>query len=197
MRIVISCKCGQRFATDSRFAGRQVNCFTCGQLMTIQAGRESRFAAPLPPVPPPTPIQHGGQAAAIRVRCACGWAFTAPATQQGRSVPCPGCGGLTEVPYHDPLGVGFATQDLQPLDTLQPFWSHNSTPRWITTAAIIACGSAALLPIAILVAMSIYNALRPTHQPKPASAPPTQIAAPQESDTSASEAGRPSHTARR
>jgi len=74
MRIIVSCKCGQNFATDNRHIGKRTECWTCGQTFVITAPRVIR--------PPPL--------AGIRVQCACGWAFTAPAAQQGLKRPLPG-----------------------------------------------------------------------------------------------------------
>src|SRR5262245_5231295 len=149
MRIVIRCKCGQHFATDSRFIGRTVNCFSCGESMTIQA-----TSSP-PPVPMPPPVQMA--ATGVRVRCACGWAFNAPAMQQGRSVRCPGCGGMTEVPVNDPLGLGYSEGELRELDSLVPLTlPRPPDDRW-KIYAFVACGIAALIPIALLVFTAIYN----------------------------------------
>ena len=187
MRLVITCKCGQQFATKSRFIGRQVNCWKCGESMTIRAPHAPPPAEPLPP-----PIQFA-QPSGIRVRCACGWAFAAPWVHQGHSVPCPGCGGLTQVPLQDPLGLGYRAADLQPIDTLHPLaQQRDSSHRW----AILACCSAALLPIALLVSTAIYN-FALTSEPRPLPAPLTQTAPARDSEAPADWSAQPPLTAKR
>jgi hypothetical protein len=151
MRIVITCKCGQQFATKSRYIGRTVNCYKCGEGMTIRAPLQP------PPPPAPPPVQFA-RSTGVLVRCACGWAFSAPSGLQGQSVNCPGCRGLTQVPLQDPLNLGYVAADLQPIDSLHTYWlPRDSNRAWAKTAAIFACLGAALLPIALLVSTAIYN----------------------------------------
>jgi len=145
MRIVVSCPCGQRFQTDSRHAGKLAECSQCGNPLTIPNAR-SRWV---------DPVDEAG----IRVLCACGCTFNAPEASEGSSVPCPRCEGLTLVPHQDPLGLrdlpGFSegtSSHLQPLVR-----SLDTTERWARRSAFWACGSVALLAVAILLTSVINN----------------------------------------
>jgi hypothetical protein len=154
MRIVIACKCGQQFATKSRYIGRKVNCYKCGESMTIRAPHQ-------PPPPPAAPPIQSARTNGVLVRCVCGWAFSAPSVLQGQSVNCPGCRGQTPVPLQDPLGLGYIAAGLPTIDPSRTYWlPRESNHRWAKAAAVLACISAALLPIALIVTTAIYNFAR-------------------------------------
>ena len=142
MRINVSCKCGQQFATDSRHVGKRVECLSCGGALAITA---PKWASP-PPI------------ASVRVQCVCGWAFSAPAAQQGKSVHCHGCGGLTTVPLNDPLGIGYTAPDALSNNPLSPVVRpRDYTDRWAKVATCFACLSVVLLPLAVILTAAINS----------------------------------------
>src|SRR5581483_12488548 len=78
MPVVVSCRCGQRFAAQDHLVGRQVPCPACGNPLAIAAGPS---AAP-----------------GIVVTCTCGRAFLAPESLRGMQTNCPGCTRVIRVP---------------------------------------------------------------------------------------------------
>ncbi|NLS94092.1 MAG: hypothetical protein GXX96_18180 [Planctomycetaceae bacterium] len=86
MAIIVSCRCGRRFAARANLAGKTVNCPGCSQPLTIPLPQAA--ATPKP---------------AIDVACRCGARFRAQSHLWGQQFTCPRCGGQVLVP--DPLAT--------------------------------------------------------------------------------------------
>src|SRR5262245_591133 len=79
MPVVVSCRCGQRFAAQDHLIGRQVPCPACGKSLAI---------APAGPSAAPGSV----------VTCACGRPFLAQEHHRGRKTNCPSCHRVIRVP---------------------------------------------------------------------------------------------------
>ncbi len=88
MPIVVTCRCGQKFAAQPHLAGKQVACPVCGQPLLV----------PRQPASPAT--ARGGTAAGkkIPVACRCGRQFLAEPHLAGQRLGCPNCGQPTSAP---------------------------------------------------------------------------------------------------
>ena len=119
MSIVVSCRCGQRFAAQPHLAGKQVACPVCGQ--ALQVPRQPA-AAPAAAARPAAPT-----AKKIPVACQCGSQFLAEPQLAGQRVGCPKCGQAISIPASaaasrsaavdlsaDPLAAAVAMQSRAP-----------------------------------------------------------------------------------
>src|SRR5262245_51683247 len=101
MPIVVTCRCGKRFAAKDHLIGQQVPCPACGKMLPIAATGDTSSQG-------------------ICVNCACGRAFLAPESMRGQQARCRGCGRVIQVPgldlSQDPFGLG----PLEPLATTLP-----------------------------------------------------------------------------
>src|SRR5689334_25258137 len=151
MSIIVSCRCGQQFKTDERHAGKRVPCPACGSRLTIPAAATSP--------PPPPAARHPIVKQGVRVQCPCGWAFLAPPSCQGKSVLCPGCNGLLEVPHADPLGVGHLAGSLEslPASHLHAGRGYDPSDRFVRQLAWVAGGSVALMIFGMFVTYLVFR----------------------------------------
>jgi DNA-directed RNA polymerase subunit RPC12/RpoP len=143
MPVVVSCRCGQRFAANEKLIGQQVPCPACGKLLAIG--------------------NSIGTAQGIYVSCRCGRAFSAPESLRGRETRCPGCGGVIRVPGGDPdpLGGGFPASDemFGGLDTSLPLPSREPEIPWDTLKLMGAIGATVL--VLVIAGVSIMSAMKP------------------------------------
>ena len=157
MPVIVSCRCGKRFAAKDHLLGQQIPCPGCGQPLVIAA----------------TPAASQG----VYVACTCGRAFLAPESMRGRQAQCRGCGRMLQVPAYaaepDPLGLG-------PLDSLPamppamlPMSHQQSEIPWDALKVIAGCG-AGLLAI-VMIVTTILNYMR---EGEVAPAAPTVASAP-------------------
>src|SRR5262245_30811741 len=100
MPIIVSCRCGKRFAAKEHLVGRQIPCPACRQLLTVSET--------------PRPVDG------IYVACSCGHGFMAPDSMRGQLATCRYCGQTMRVPEPDPLGLGALLPEMPaaPLTTL-------------------------------------------------------------------------------
>jgi hypothetical protein len=146
MPVVVSCRCGKRFAAQDHLIGRQVPCPACGKPLAIAPAGSS--AAP-----------------GIVVTCACGRAFLAQESHRGRQANCPSCHRVIQVPTATPpteaLELGDFGTDPAPFG--QPPLSVPSTEReaevpWETLKLILGCG--VLLLVVFAIVLTTVNFLR-------------------------------------
>ena len=174
MSVIVSCQCGQQFATQERHIGKRVPCPVCGRMLTIGETAPS----PPPPLAPPATTT-------IRAACACGRAFVVPVSMQGMTMTCPGCHDMIVVPPADPdasqplpadpLGLPADPLSLTPA-------SDDSTEKLAYRVAYIAAGSVGLLAVAIILTSLFQSIVRVwTAPPVVADAPP-QSAEPTSAD---------------
>src|SRR5262245_55697385 len=137
MPIIVSCRCGKRFAAKDHLLGQQVPCPGCGQPLVIAA----------------TPAAPQG----VYVACTCGRAFLAPESMRGQQAQCRGCGRLLQVPGYasanlDPLGLGPPGPLDTPMMTLPS--SRESEIPWDALKVIGGWG-AGLLAVVILITTTL------------------------------------------
>src|SRR5688572_19060011 len=141
MPVIVSCRCGKRFAAKDHLLGQYVPCPGCGQALLIAA----------------TPAASQG----VYVACTCGRAFSAPESMRGQQAQCRGCGRTLQVPLYapdfDPLGVG-PLGPLPTMPTMLPMAHRESEIPWDTLKVIAGCG-AGLLAI-VMIVTTILNYMR-------------------------------------
>jgi hypothetical protein len=143
MTVVVSCRCGQRFAASEQLVGQQLPCPACGNLLSI--GKAS------------------GGSQGIVVTCGCGRSFSAPESSRGQRARCPACGGGIQIPGQvasqvDPLSSGLSGFD-GPLGPTLPLPTREPEIPWDKLKLIGGVG--AILLVLVIATISILNAMRP------------------------------------
>ncbi len=180
MPVVVSCRCGQRFAASEQLQGQQVPCPACGNTLSIGGGAS------------------GSQG--VVVTCGCGRAFSAPESLRGKRTRCPACGGAIQIPGQVHAPVDPLSADLSDLGgplgpTTLPLPTREPEIPWDTLKLI--GGAGAVLLVLVIATISILNAMRPqpeiaeTKPAVPTVAPPKPAANPSSSQPS-STGGPPS-----
>jgi hypothetical protein len=101
MTIVVTCRCGGRFAAPPHLAGTRAACPACGQAIQVPLTDAAANQCPAPSSP------------GAVVACQCGQRFQAAPALRGRTVSCPSCRRPLSVPtaaagdtaLSDPLGM--------------------------------------------------------------------------------------------
>lgn len=143
MPIVVSCRCGKKFAAKDHLVGQQVPCPACGRSLPIVATI--------------SPATQG-----IYVSCACGRAFLAPESLRGGQANCPGCRRVIQVPGqadNDPLGLHALPTGPDMLGQLPPAFSvaePEAEIPWDTLKLVIGGGVFFLIVLAIIVSTVSY-----------------------------------------
>jgi hypothetical protein len=140
MPILVSCRCGKRFAAKEHLLGRQVPCPACRQPLTVTESLQP--------------------ADGIYVACACGRGFMAPDSMRGHMAQCRYCGRTIRVPEPDPLGLGSLLPDAPaaPLATLPPISGESEIPWGALTKIGLIGGGIFVLVIAVTMVMNFYRA---------------------------------------
>lgn len=161
MPLVVSCRCGQRFAANEQLIGQRVPCPACGHLLSI--GTESD--APQ----------------GIIVTCACGRSFSAPPALAGQQTRCPACRGPLLVPGPvDPLAGDFLDLNA-PLGASIPLPPREAEIPWDTLQRIGIVGG--VLLFLVIVTITTLNALK--SQPEVAATPQPSVSIPAPAQPSA------------
>jgi DNA-directed RNA polymerase subunit RPC12/RpoP len=168
MSVVVTCRCGQRFAAEERLIGQQVPCPVCGSPLIIAE-------APQPSIP-------AAHESGVRVDCGCGRAFLAPESLRGTQVTCPACGGILHVPAHSPppapapLADPLSAAAANPLFIPAHVQDAGEVP-WGTLRYLGALGIGGL--VIVIVVTSILSFLRESRNVADVPPPPAPAAAPQ------------------
>jgi hypothetical protein len=155
MPIVVTCRCGKRFAAKDHLFGRQVPCPSCGDALVVGEGAHSPSDG-------------------IYVACTCGRAFVAPESMRGELARCRGCGRMIQVPGPDPLGMNpppTGKRGIAGKGTLRPATSPPSPDEeteipWDTLKRIGIVGGSVLLLVMVVTTIANNWHRRPT-LPKP------------------------------
>jgi len=140
MPIVVTCRCGKRFAAKDHLFGRQVPCPTCGRAITI--ARDQRAT------------DDG-----IYVACKCGRAFVAPQSMRGQQAQCRGCGRTIHVPGPDPIGVlpiSAAAPSIAGTEEQTPGLEEDLAIPWGKLTLIGAVGGGILLVLIVVTTIVEY-----------------------------------------
>src|SRR5262245_46230022 len=140
MPIVVSCRCGKRFAAKDHLFGRQMPCPACGALLTV--GRE----------------ENSGPAG-VYVSCKCGRAFVAPEAMRGQQARCRGCGRTIQVPGPDPIGfvhAAPAADASSPFTAPAPASDDDLQIPWTKLKLIGAIGGSILLLLIVVTTIIEY-----------------------------------------
>lgn len=145
MPVVVSCRCGKRFAAQDHLIGRQVPCPACGKSLAI---------APA-----------GSVAPGIVVTCPCGRAFLAQEAHRGRQANCPSCHRVIRVPTvrppTDSLELGDFAPDSAPFGQAPfpaPSREREAEIPWETLKLIL--GGGVLLLVVFAIVLTTVNFLR-------------------------------------
>jgi hypothetical protein len=144
MPVVVSCRCGKRFAAKDQLVGQKVPCPGCGTTLTISA------------------TDHD-PSEGVYVSCRCGRAFLAPPELRGQQARCRGCGAMISVPPDDRIVTPPTPSGSHFDDGLDPLASPNTAPHedeipWDTLKLIAKIGAVALgLLIAFTIGRMIWS----------------------------------------